>query len=96
MAFVAGEDSAFFEHSGIDYPSIIRAAWVNLRAGGVEQGASTITQQMVKGLLLTPERNFRREKLSHGLAKELLVFSEIDVQSSLFRVRLARGLAVEL
>ena len=54
-AFVAGEDSSFFEHSGIDYRSILRAAWVNLRAGGaIKQGASTITQQMVKGLLLSP------------------------------------------
>ena len=50
-----GEDASFFEHSGIDYVSILRAAWVNLRAGGeTRQGASTITQQMVKGLLLTP------------------------------------------
>ena len=61
-AFVASEDSAFFEHSGIDYVSILRAAWVNLRAGGeIKQGASTITQQMVKGLLLSPERKFRRK-----------------------------------
>ena len=42
--------------------SILRAAWVNLRAGGeIKQGASTITQQMVKGLLLSPERKFRRK-----------------------------------
>jgi len=62
QAFVAGEDSSFFEHAGIDYRSILRAAWVNLRAGGeIKQGASTITQQMVKGLLLTPERKFRRK-----------------------------------
>jgi len=61
-AFVASEDSSFFEHSGIDYVSILRAAWVNLRAGGeIKQGASTITQQMVKGLLLSPERKFRRK-----------------------------------
>jgi penicillin-binding protein 1A len=61
-AFVASEDSTFFEHSGIDYVSILRAAWVNLRAGGeIKQGASTITQQMVKGLLLSPERKFRRK-----------------------------------
>jgi penicillin-binding protein 1A len=61
-AFIASEDSAFFEHSGIDYVSILRAAWVNLRAGGeIKQGASTITQQMVKGLLLSPERKFRRK-----------------------------------
>jgi len=61
-AFVAAEDSSFFEHAGIDYVSILRAAWVNLRAGGeIKQGASTITQQMVKGLLLSPERRFRRK-----------------------------------
>ena len=62
QAFVAGEDSSFFEHAGIDYRSILRAVWVNLRAGGeIKQGASTITQQMVKGLLLSPERKFRRK-----------------------------------
>jgi penicillin-binding protein 1A len=62
QAFVAGEDSTFFEHSGIDYVSILRAIWVNLRAGGeIRQGASTITQQTVKGLFLTPERKFRRK-----------------------------------
>jgi penicillin-binding protein 1A len=61
-AFVSSEDSAFYEHSGIDYVSILRAVWVNLRAGGeIRQGASTITQQMVKGLLLSPERKFRRK-----------------------------------
>ncbi|MHC5005404.1 MAG: penicillin-binding protein 1A, partial [Planctomycetota bacterium] len=62
QAFISAEDSAFFEHAGIDYVSILRAAWVNLRAGGeIKQGASTITQQMVKGLLLSPERRFRRK-----------------------------------
>jgi penicillin-binding protein 1A len=61
-AFIASEDSAFFEHAGIDYVSILRAVWVNVRAGGeIKQGASTITQQMVKGLLLSPERKFRRK-----------------------------------
>ena len=61
-AFVAGEDSAFFQHKGIDFSSILRAAWVNLRTGGeIKQGGSTITQQMVKGLLLSPERTYRRK-----------------------------------
>ncbi|MCH2172650.1 PBP1A family penicillin-binding protein [Myxococcota bacterium] len=61
-AFVASEDSSFFEHSGIDFRSILRAAWVNLQAGGAtKQGGSTITQQMVKGLLLSPERSYRRK-----------------------------------
>jgi penicillin-binding protein 1A len=71
-AFVAGEDSSFFEHAGIDYRSILRAAWVNLRAGGeIKQGASTITQQMVKGLLLSPERKFRRKIREMILAQRI-------------------------
>ncbi|MGH0029090.1 MAG: penicillin-binding protein 1A [Myxococcota bacterium] len=70
-AFIAAEDSHFFEHSGIDYPSIVRAAWANLRAGGVVEGASTITQQTVKGLLLTPERKFRRKIREMILARNL-------------------------
>jgi penicillin-binding protein 1A len=47
LAFVAGEDDAFFEHSGVDIRSIVRAAYVNFVAGEIEQGASTITQQLV-------------------------------------------------
>jgi penicillin-binding protein 1A len=59
-AFIAAEDSAFYEHSGIDLQSILRAAWKNLITDKKE-GGSTITQQMVKGLLLTPERTYRRK-----------------------------------
>lgn len=61
VAFVAAEDGGFFEHKGIDYSSILRAAIANLREGGIAQGASTITQQMVKSLLLTPERTYKRK-----------------------------------
>jgi len=62
QAFVSAEDGAFYEHRGIDYAGIARAAIANLRAGGeIQQGASTITQQMVKSLLLTPERTYRRK-----------------------------------
>ncbi|MEZ4600940.1 MAG: PBP1A family penicillin-binding protein [Syntrophotaleaceae bacterium] len=60
-AFVAAEDSNFFDHQGIDFKSIIRAAIKNLRAGGIVQGGSTITQQVAKSLLLTPERKFSRK-----------------------------------
>ena len=71
-AFVAGEDSSFFEHEGIDFSSILRAAWVNLRTGGeIKQGGSTITQQMVKGLLLTPERTYRRKIREMILARNI-------------------------
>jgi penicillin-binding protein 1A len=72
QAFIASEDSSFFEHSGIDYVSILRAAWVNLAAGGeTRQGASTITQQMVKGLLLTPERTYKRKIREMILARRI-------------------------
>jgi penicillin-binding protein 1A len=71
-AFVAGEDSSFFQHQGIDFTSILRAAWVNLRAGGeIVQGGSTITQQMVKSLLLTPERSYRRKLREMILARDI-------------------------
>ncbi len=71
-AFIAGEDSSFFEHEGIDVSSILRAAWVNLRTGGdIKQGGSTITQQMVKGLLLSPERTYRRKIREMILARNI-------------------------
>jgi penicillin-binding protein 1A len=71
-AFIAAEDKTFFEHSGIDYVSILRAAWTNLSAGGeIRQGASTITQQLVKSMLLTPERRYRRKLREMLLARRI-------------------------
>ncbi len=61
QAFIAAEDSKFFEHQGIDLISIVRAALKNVRAGGIVQGGSTITQQVAKSLLLTPEKKFSRK-----------------------------------
>ncbi len=60
-AFLAAEDSQFFEHEGLDLPGILRAAWANLKERRVVQGGSTITQQVAKSLLLSPERSFRRK-----------------------------------
>ena len=71
LAFVSGEDDAFFEHSGVDIRSIVRAAYVNFTAGEIEQGASTITQQLVKSLLLTPERRYDRKLKEMILARRL-------------------------
>lgn len=72
LAFVAGEDQSFFEHQGLDYWSILRAAWVNLRAGGkVRQGGSTITQQVAKSLLLSSERSVGRKLKDMLLAKRI-------------------------
>ena len=61
QAFVASEDSSFFKHQGIDFQSILRAALKNVKAGGIAQGGSTITQQVAKKLLLTSERTFTRK-----------------------------------
>jgi len=71
LAFVAGEDDSFFEHSGIDFRSIVRAAWADFTAGEIVQGGSTITQQTVKSLLLTPERRFDRKIKELILARRL-------------------------
>lgn len=60
-AFLAAEDSRFREHPGIDILSIIRASIKNLQAGTIVQGGSTITQQVTKSFLLTPERTYKRK-----------------------------------
>lgn len=54
-AFAASEDDRFFEHGGIDYWGILRAAVANARAGRVVQGGSTITQQVAKSLIISEE-----------------------------------------
>ena len=60
-AFVAAEDSRFREHPGIDMVSIARAFIKNFQAGTIVQGGSTITQQVTKSFLLTPERTYTRK-----------------------------------
>ncbi|MCG8685508.1 MAG: PBP1A family penicillin-binding protein [Desulfobacterales bacterium] len=60
-AFVAAEDSRFREHPGIDVQSIVRAFIKNFKAGTIVQGGSTITQQVTKSFLLTPERTYKRK-----------------------------------
>ncbi|MDP8223044.1 MAG: PBP1A family penicillin-binding protein [Candidatus Lernaella stagnicola] len=70
-AFVSAEDKTFFEHEGIDYWGIARAAIANLRAGEIKQGGSTITQQVVKSLLLTPEKTYSRKMREMILAKRI-------------------------
>ena len=60
-AVVAIEDRRFYSHSGIDLEGIIRAGVANLRAGGTAEGGSTITQQMIKKLVLTSDQNWKRK-----------------------------------
>lgn len=60
-AAVAIEDHRFYSHFGIDFIGIGRALFANLRAGGVREGGSTITQQLAKLQFLSPERTLRRK-----------------------------------
>jgi penicillin-binding protein 1A len=61
LAFLAAEDKRFYKHGAIDPYGIARAAWVNHRAGRTVQGASTLSQQLAKGLFLTPDRTVKRK-----------------------------------
>lgn len=71
-AFIAAEDQSYWEHSGIDYWGMLRALLANLRSGGAKkQGASTITQQVVKTFLLSPEKTMRRKVQEIILARRL-------------------------
>ncbi|MBK9029808.1 MAG: PBP1A family penicillin-binding protein [Myxococcales bacterium] len=75
-AFLAAEDSRFWDHPGFDAVGIVRAAWKNFTTGGVKQGASTITQQVTKMLLLDSERTYTRK------AKELILAVRIERELS--------------
>ena len=61
QAIIATEDRRFFKHIGIDLVGIVRAAFVNFRAGRIIQGGSTITQQAAKNLFLTSDRTLKRK-----------------------------------
>ena len=71
LAFLAAEDAEFYRHPGIDMAAIVRAMIANVRRGEITQGASTITQQVVKQLLLSPERSIERKSKELILALEL-------------------------
>lgn len=72
LAVLAAEDANFYNHEGINYLGIARAFVVNLRAGRTRQGGSTITQQVVKNILLdTQERTYKRKMREALLARRL-------------------------
>jgi penicillin-binding protein 1B len=68
QAVLAAEDDRFFQHQGLSFRGIARAAWANLRQGGIEQGGSTLTQQLAKNLFLSHERTLIRKLREVGLA----------------------------
>src|SRR5450432_634870 len=71
LAVLAAEDAGFYEHEGLNYYGMLRAFLVNLRSGRTRQGGSTITQQVVKNLVLDPERSFRRKMREVILSRRL-------------------------
>lgn len=71
QAFVAAEDASFYSHKGIDYFGIVRAAFKNLISFRKKEGASTITQQVTKTMLLSPEKKLSRKIKEAILAKRM-------------------------
>lgn len=76
QAFVVAEDAQFYEHQGINYLAILRAFLVNVREGRKVQGGSTITQQVARSLLLTPEKTYTRK------LKEILLAYRMEAHLS--------------
>jgi penicillin-binding protein 1A len=70
-ATVAIEDQRFYQHGGVDYEAIARAAWKDIKAGRTIEGGSTITQQLVRNLYVGRERTFQRKVREAKLATEL-------------------------
>ncbi len=81
-AFVSAEDGSFFKHGGINYLAIFRAFVENIQAGRKKQGASTITQQVARSLLLTSEKTYVRKikeillayRMESNLKKEEILY----------------------
>src|SRR5919204_63520 len=80
-AIIAAEDERFYQHPGIDYIGVLRAAYANLVAGGRRQGASTITMQVARNFFLSSEKTLIRKlyeallafKIEHSLSKEQIL-----------------------
>lgn len=77
LAILAAEDDRFYEHGGVDYVGVLRAAYSNFSSGGVKQGASTITMQVARNFFLSKEKTLSRKfnemllafKIEHNLTK---------------------------
>jgi penicillin-binding protein 1A len=80
-AILAAEDERFYQHAGIDYIGVMRAAYANLVAGGRRQGASTITMQVARNFFLSSEKTLTRKlyeallafKIEHSLTKDQIL-----------------------
>jgi penicillin-binding protein 1A len=80
-AIISAEDERFYQHPGIDYVGVLRAAYANLVAGGRRQGASTITMQVARNFFLSSEKTLTRKlyeallafKIEHSLSKDQIL-----------------------
>jgi penicillin-binding protein 1A len=80
-AIIAAEDERFYQHAGIDYMGVARAAYANLLTGGRRQGASTITMQVARNFFLSSEKTLTRKlyevllalKIEHSLGKDQIL-----------------------
>lgn len=92
-AFIAAEDKRFLTHQGVDATAILRAVLSNARAGHTVQGASTITQQLVKNLFLTPDQTLKRKAQEARLAYDLesLLTKDEILELYLNRIYLGAG-----
>lgn len=93
QAFISAEDSGFWRHPGISVRGIIRAFWANLRHQRVEQGGSTITQQLVRALFLTRDRTVARKlkEVVFALAIERRLEKKVILEQYLNGVFLGRN-----
>ncbi len=81
QAILAAEDDRFFEHGGVDYMGVARAALANVSRGGAREGASTITMQVARNFFLSPEKTLTRKfnevlmsfKIEHNLSKNQIL-----------------------
>ena len=90
QAFLAIEDRRFYEHEGVDNRGLVRAVIANIRAGSTVQGGSTLTMQLVKNLILSPERTIRRkiQEIRIALALEEMLSKDEVLELYLNRVYL--------
>ncbi|THV43089.1 transglycosylase domain-containing protein [Glycomyces buryatensis] len=86
QAMVAAEDARFYDHNGVDYRGIMRAFVANQNSGGVEQGASTITMQYVRGAL----------RLNADSIDQVIAATEQTVSRKLREARLAMAVEEQL
>ena len=81
-AFVSIEDERFYEHSGIDFRGIIRALWTDLQSGSASQGASTITQQLIKNNVFDTGGESSLLAKVHRKIQEIYMAIEVEKNTS--------------